>query len=74
MNENYNDKVISNLQKILDTKDLSDFLKEQFLGVLSILSDKNTTEEKKHFTRILAEQLISNARELPDIKARNKSK
>ena len=74
MSENYNASVIDKLQRILDTKDLSDYLKDQVLGFLCILTDENTTEEKKHFTQILAEDLISNTRDLPDIKTVNKFK
>lgn len=74
MSENYNASVIAKLQTILDTKDLSDYLKDQVLGFLCILTDENTTEEKKYFTQILAEDLISNTRDLPDIKTVNKIK
>lgn len=74
MSENYNASVIAKLQTILDTKDLSDYLKDQVLGFLCILTDENTNEEKKYFTQILAEDLISNTRDLPDIKTVNKIK
>ena len=74
MSENYNASVIAKLLTILDTKDLSDYLKDQVLGFLCILTDENTTEEKKYFTQILAEDLISNTRDLPDIKTVNKIK
>ena len=74
MSENYNASVIAKLQTILDTKDLSDYLKDQVLGFLCIITDENTTEEKKYFTQNLAQDLNSNTSDLPDIKTVNKIK
>lgn len=66
MNNN-NQVIIDNLKKILKTKDLGEFLTDEFNRCINILSDNDTKEEEKYFIRIIAEDLISKTRDFPEL-------
>lgn len=62
---NYN-KTVEKLADLLNTKDLGPSLKQQLVDCWDILENPNIPDEQKHFTNILAEQIISDSRNLPD--------
>lgn len=62
-------KLIEQLYDCLAYKPLeSDFQINEFSSTLNKLCDETLDEETRHWTRIKAESLISNVRELPDLR------
>ena len=59
------------LNDILNYKVLSQLLRDRIMGLLLILDDPNKSEKELHFARILAEDLISNTRDFPNISNTN---
>lgn len=65
MAENF-DKVTKELGYIMLYKDLGEHLFNQAAGYYEILDNPNSTYEQKHSTSVLAEDLLSKTKDIPE--------
>lgn len=60
-------KTVKKVEEIINTKDLGESLLNDANKFITILTDKNSSYEEKHFANVLAENLISITRDFPEI-------
>ena len=66
MSVNYK-KSVDKLNNLLITKDLGEYLTEEVNKYIAILNSDKVSEEDKHYTNIMAEDLISSTRDFPEL-------